>query len=298
MASRREIREAAIQFLYCADIEGSNENSELYGEFWHIVLESDQKKLTNASIKALLHLNSGRVSRHAKLVERSPEAIATIKTIEEAEPLAIHLETLLQQESKWQALCDSVLRLSKSEAESAHSESLDTLKEVFVLNRGLMEMRKRYHELLLDFPQLKNKLEATTAAINGLDRIAGRILMVENPDAYPDRPEISHLRESCVNMASYRDAVDELVKGVLNRKDDIDKTIEGVVDNFTPTRIDPVDRAIIRLAVFEILFREDVPSAVAINEALEICKRFGSSDSSRFANGILDAVAKTIEKTS
>ena len=80
MASRREIREAAVQFLYCADMEDTPEKEVLYKTFWRIVLESDEKQLLKAKSKALIHLNQGRSSRYHKLLEKVQETQAIIKT--------------------------------------------------------------------------------------------------------------------------------------------------------------------------------------------------------------------------
>jgi N utilization substance protein B len=64
-----------------------------------------------------------------------------------------------------------------------------------------------------------------------------------------------------------------------------------VVDHYAPERIDPVDRAVLRLATHEIL-NAGTPHKVAINEAIELAKRFGTSDSGRFVNGVLDRIAR------
>lgn len=297
MASRREIREAAVQFLYCADIEGTEDTETLYNTFWSIVLESDQKKLRKASAKALLHLNQGRSSRHAKLVERAPEAEALIKTVEDASPLNELLKKILKRENKWQSQCDAISRLLNSEMESANEELEDALDEVYTLNHVLIAFRKEWNKSLEDFPQLAKQLEPINAQLVALDRVGQRLLTVEEPEAFPEQTDVAHLRDTVSRIAKYRDDVDEFVSGVIKNKGNIDSAISKTVENFDPERIDPVDRAAIRLATFEILYKEDVPVPVAINEAIEIVKRFGSNESARFTNGILDSIARNIEKT-
>ncbi len=297
MASRREIREAAVQFLYCADIEDTSEKEVLYKTFWNIVLESDEKKLRKSSAKALLHLNQGRSARYLKLEERAPEALATIKTFEKAEPLSTVLNKILKQEGGWEALCASVERLLHSELESSLEELEVALDEVYTTNHVLLAFRKDWFQKLEDFPQLKNQLEPVSAQLNALDRVGNRILMIEAPESYPEQTDISHLRDTVSKITDYRDSVDKFVTGVLQKKEQIDAAIAKVVDHYRPERIDPVDRATIRLATYEILFLDDVPTPVAINEAIEIVKKFGSNESARFTNGILDAVSKNIDKT-
>ncbi|MFZ5800561.1 MAG: transcription antitermination factor NusB [Candidatus Omnitrophota bacterium] len=84
-----------------------------------------------------------------------------------------------------------------------------------------------------------------------------------------------------------------LIKGVLTNREALDKKIDGFADNWDLNRMAVVDRNILRLATFELLFMEDIPPKVTINEAVEIAKRYGDVNSGRFINGILDKINKT-----
>ena len=91
-------------------------------------------------------------------------------------------------------------------------------------------------------------------------------------------------------LSALRKETQALVKKILNHKEQIDGSLAGVVENYSPERVDPVDRAILRLATFEIQNCDDIPRAVTINEAIEIAKKFGTQESARFINGVLDAL--------
>lgn len=93
-----------------------------------------------------------------------------------------------------------------------------------------------------------------------------------------------------------KDFTEDLVNGTVNRLDEIDSTIENVAKNWLIKRMAVVDRNILRFAAYEILYRKDIPSAVTINEAIEIAKKFSSKDSASFINGILDRLAKEAGK--
>jgi len=84
-----------------------------------------------------------------------------------------------------------------------------------------------------------------------------------------------------------------VVRGVVERKGEIDRMIAGASEHWRLERMDRVDRNILRMGVFEIVYCDDIPYKVAINEAIELGKRFGSEDSGGFINGILDRIAKT-----
>jgi N utilization substance protein B len=84
----------------------------------------------------------------------------------------------------------------------------------------------------------------------------------------------------------------DIVLGVEAHQARIDRLIEDTSSNWTLSRMPLVDRNILRLAVFEMLYRdEDVPDSVAINEAVEMAKVYGGEDSSKFVNGVLGRLA-------
>ncbi len=87
-----------------------------------------------------------------------------------------------------------------------------------------------------------------------------------------------------------------LTGGVLQYLEDIDRVIERHSNNWKVRRMACVDRNVLRLAVFELLYCEDIPTKVSINEAIDIAKKFGASESGGFINGILDSIRIALEK--
>lgn len=86
----------------------------------------------------------------------------------------------------------------------------------------------------------------------------------------------------------------ELVDGVLSNSEAIDRKIEEKSKNWSIARMAKVDLNILRLAVFELFYRPDIPKNVTINEAIEVAKKFGAEDSPAFINGILDEIASSL----
>ena len=83
---------------------------------------------------------------------------------------------------------------------------------------------------------------------------------------------------------------DPLIRGVIEHRDAIDEKIKDHAKNWDLHRIATVDRNIMRLAIYEMLYREDIPPIVSINEAVDIAKKFSTQDSGKFVNGILDKI--------
>jgi transcription antitermination protein NusB len=86
----------------------------------------------------------------------------------------------------------------------------------------------------------------------------------------------------------------ELVNGVLANLADIDARIAAKSKHWSMARMARVDLNILRLAVYELLYRSDIPKNVTMNEAIEVAKKFGAEDSASFVNGILDEIASSI----
>jgi len=88
--------------------------------------------------------------------------------------------------------------------------------------------------------------------------------------------------------AATRDFAVTLVRGVIARIEELDGWLGEQADHWRLDRMAAVDRNLLRLALYELLFEKETPSAVVIDEAVEIAKRFGSERSSQFVNGVLD----------
>ncbi len=84
-----------------------------------------------------------------------------------------------------------------------------------------------------------------------------------------------------------------IVQGVADHLEELDELIRSRADNWRLERMPPVDRNILRLAVFEMLYEKDIPKLVVVDEAIELAKKYGSEQSSRFVNGLLDGLLKT-----
>lgn len=83
-----------------------------------------------------------------------------------------------------------------------------------------------------------------------------------------------------------------LVRGTLGHREEIDELISGQAEHWRIERMPAVDRNILRLAIYEFLYESDVPKLVIVDEAIELAKKFGSEDSGRFVNGLLDGLLK------
>lgn len=294
MPSRRQIREAVVQFLYCADLEGGADPAALRGPFWDFITESDRRSLQLATFRTVHHLAHGREGRLTEFVERQAAATTLLSAWPEAESLKSDLKRMAELESSWSTALAKLERLPKDDDHASVAANFGSaLAQLFLIDRELSLARNRFIEGIEDFPALSGPLEAVASTIRRLQRVSSRLRMVEEPEKFPEQADLARLRDSKTQIQELRRRADELVDLILVNKEAIDRSLAAVVDNYSPERIDPVDRAILRLATYEILHTE-TPPKVAINEAIELAKRFGTTDSKRFINGVLDRIAKQI----
>ena len=282
-----------MQFLYCADLEGGADPASIREPFWQFVTESDRRALLQATWKTLHHLSLGREARLKEFQERLPAAMATLRARPDLERTAKDLQQVSDLENKWSAGMIELSRIPRDSDDDAFSERFEPVLTAFFRNdKDLILARKRFLQALEDIPGLRAQMDPVAGAIRRLDRISERVRMVEEPERFPDQVDLAKLRESKEALATLRRETDAMANAVRRERESIDDRLAAVVENFAPERIDPVDRAILRLATWEILHDPEVPAPVAINEAIELAKRFGTTDSGRFVNGILDKIAK------
>lgn len=107
--------------------------------------------------------------------------------------------------------------------------------------------------------------------------------------AAEERDELERRRRRVVEAFEY---AKELVHGTLDHREKIDELIRSQADNWRLERMPAVDRNILRLAIYEMLHEQDTPKLVVLDEAIELAKKFGSEQSGRFVNGLLDGLLK------
>ncbi|MCS7089442.1 MAG: transcription antitermination factor NusB [Verrucomicrobiota bacterium] len=111
--------------------------------------------------------------------------------------------------------------------------------------------------------------------------------------AEPDGPtwgQRAELPPPTAEEIEIREFAEPLIRGTLAHRDEIDQRIRQYAKNWDLHRMAVVDRNVMRLAIYEMLYREDIPPVVSINEAVDIAKKYSTPESGKFVNGILDRI--------
>ena len=100
-------------------------------------------------------------------------------------------------------------------------------------------------------------------------------------DLHPSRPPV-------------REYAEQLIEGSLTHMAEIDRRIAETVEHWSLERVAPVERNVLRIAVYELMWRGDIPSKVVINEAIDVAKKFADERAGKFVNGVLDKIMRVV----
>ncbi len=104
-------------------------------------------------------------------------------------------------------------------------------------------------------------------------------------------PEAALLRDAGELGEFDRDFAKTILMGVIEKEDDLQRAVQERAPQWPLERMDPISRAILLVGAYELLFHKDAPAAVVMNEAIDIAKEYGTEESGKFVNGVLNAIA-------
>jgi transcription antitermination factor NusB len=118
------------------------------------------------------------------------------------------------------------------------------------------------------------------------------LYQIEMTSRTPDNALASFWEQEDEHPEDVRDFASKLVVGIYDHLNNIDEKLGEYATNWQLNRMAVIDRNVLRMGLYELKFNSDIPPKVAINEAVELAKKYGDHDSSKFVNGILDKVHK------
>ncbi len=285
MASQRQIRSATVQALYAAPPE-SLARGPLDEQVLDLLLEPLRARESQARARALLHLQQGR-----------PQAAAALDSLSRRLPrlqapadgrVAAELQDLLRHEHRLHEALDQLRRELKSNAAGRLPPILETCRTE---NRESHRAAGRLRAAQPSFPDSQSLQRDALAACADLAPFVERAAAALATPA-GRRPEFRGVAASESDIATLTSEVRDCLAALAGHLPEIDRRIDAAIQHYRSERLDRVDRAVLRLATYELLHVPEVPPAVAINEAVELARTFGTSDSARFVNGVLDAIRK------
>lgn len=155
-----------------------------------------------------------------------------------------------------------------------------------------MRLRRVAREKALQF-LFQHEVNPTESLVRELDAFWAeqwQVMREERGEKPPEEGAAEAVAGPTTDEAAIRTFADGLVEGTLSRLSDIDAELSRVMINWSLHRLAAVDRNVLRMAVYEMRYRDDIPPVVTINEAIDIARKFSTADSGKFVNGILDRI--------
>lgn len=294
MPSRHQIREVAVQLLYSLQMEGRDvPGTNDFTDFWNVLLDQEYNKLLAAKTSAIEHLTQDRNGKLAQFEERLEAALPALMSNDDAGTLLNMLLGIRASEHVWTSKEHTLFAYFKSTAENKTNELEYHIRELLEANASLQNQRRQFLTSVEHFPKQGPVLDPVAGSVRRLAATGERVEAVAAPLEYPDNNDIRHLRNAEKNLSSLREKGTALVVELLPRLEDIDLVIESNVENYSPGRLALVDKAVLRLGTYELMYKPELPLPIIISEAIEIATCFSGSDSARFVNGVLDKIGKS-----
>lgn len=283
MPTRRQIREAAVQLFYA---RASSQSAESDDELWALINDRPALSFDRSRVKVIGHWMNGRRQAAQVLTEELAKCTAAITAADPSGKAGKDFLALVTGEAKLAEKLENLVVLTKNDTGAwRHS-----LHECFEQSRKQQQARTEITTIVAGFPP--QQADAIDLLLRKLQLFDDRLEKVRAPECHTDQRELSHLNKTLDDMRALRDEADSIIKTVTENLPILNKTIKAAAENYDLDRLSRVDLSILRLATSEILFSDDIPNAVAINEAVELARSFSGEDSAAFVNGLLDKIAR------
>lgn len=253
-----------------------------------LLLESARDKSTRARARAVVHLQQGR----EKILTGLPPLLLNLEELDPADgadEMSRDLKSWSEEEEKLRDYLHGLRHeLNGNKDVTRLRESMEGANRS---NRAARSAATRVSATNPHFPALQQLRDKALVLREQIAPVSERLSLALGDDL-TTLPELKSVARAEKDLAHTTSRIECYYHDLRRHLADIDRKLAAVVDNYSPERLDRVDRAILRLGTYELLFDDEVPAAVAINEAIELARAFGTTESPGFVNGVLDRVAR------
>ncbi len=291
MMTKSKVRQSALILIYSVIENGGDIAAFDLDLFWNIAQEKEQERYTTAEARAIGHI-CRTAQDGARLLAERVDALhnATQGDLTTAR-LREEVERYARQFNRFSSLVTDV-QISLTDKRRDSAEPLARLNRDAILHARAVEgLGRDLLPRLADFPAYRAVLDPFASAVRRLARMLSLCASVETPAALAGSGEFTSLIRSAEMLASLRPAAESLALAVLARREDYDARIAARLDNYSPERLDVVDKCILYLALYELEVNGlDMP--IAISEATALADAYSGSKSAPFIHGVLSALMR------
>ncbi len=289
--NKSKVRQSALLLIYSVLENGGDVANVDLGLFWEIACEKEREHYTLAEAKSLGHIGRAaqdtirQLTRRANAVLEMTEGDLTTARLREGVERYARQAATFASALSGQQMCLSDKRR-------------DTTEQLALCNRDVIRLARAVEGLgsdllptLADYPAYRSVLEPFAAAVRRQGRMFALCAAVETPAALAGSGEFTSLIRCAELLKELRPAAEELALSVLAHRAEYDARLAARLQNYSPERLDVVDKSILYLALYE-LEENKLDMPIAISEATSLADTFSGSKSAPFIHGVLAAIMR------
>ncbi len=294
MISRNQIRQTALQYIYGVMMTPSEEVGNTEG-LWELLLEPFSAPYYQQRAKVVCgHMTRDYSDKLNLFLKRYKETSEKLQDDALTLPVRDKLQTILTKEGDFNAALLQMKKNLHTDPRNERGTLADICEKVQNLNTTLLHRREQLLLSLKDYPACKEIWAPLVAATNKLQEIGLRIDCIIHPEGNAFLPEALQVVESGKDIQTLKEEANKLANQTLSHKDALNKAINSTLENYSPERVSPMDRAILLMAANELSNAKTLPTEVIVSEAIRLAKRYSTAESVKFINGILGKLATTL----
>ncbi len=291
MMNKSKIRQSALTLIYSVLEHGGDVASFDLDLFWSIAQEKEQDRYILAEARGIGHICRAAGDVAALMAERA----AAVLEATEGDLTVARLREDVERYTRQAAVFATALALQQ---ESLNDKRRDTTEQLATRNGDVISLARAVAGLgrdllptLADHPLYRAVLEPFAATLRRQGRMLALCASVETPEALAGSGEFTALIRSAGKLAELRPAAEALALAVLAHRAGYDARIATRLENYSPERLDVVDKSILYLALYEIE-ENGLEMPIAISEATALADLFSGSKSAPFIHGVLAALMR------
>lgn len=289
--NKSKVRRAVVNLLYAILTNGGKESDVDLALFWNMSQEKEMDSYRKSLARALLHL--GRTAPDAlRLLKSRVEVMfgameGDLTTASLRSEAARYAERCSEADSALRAL-----RLCLNDKRRETTEQLDLCsRDVLRLAAVVPALGEELLPKMADFPTYRHVLQPLESAVKRCNRLMEACGQLSHPFEVPEQKELMSMHRLAVELRDVRPAAEKLCRAVLEKRETLEATLESLVQHYSMGRLATVDRCILLVAMYELLFnRLGVP--IVVSEATSLAHELSGGKSARFIHGIIGAAAQ------
>ena len=291
MINTSKVRQAALNLIYAVEENGGNITDFDLNLFWEIAQEKETDTYRKNLAKAIIHAARSSADSARLLNTRAEAALNAIKDNLPAAKLAEDIERVQKRSDEFEASVKALKYCIKDKRQDTTMQLGICCTDTMNLAHAIAGLCKELLPGFADFPELRQVLQQLEAAINRRVKLMKVCDSLRHPHDLLGQAEYTNLVRSAEMLQELRPEAEKLALGIIARKPQMEEKLESLLQNYSLTRMDVVDKCIIYLALYEMEVNKlDTP--IVVSEATALAHAYSGGKSAPFIHGIISAAAK------